>query len=295
VWAPNSEGFKVSNNALIVNYPAYYSNVDVIAFHSSDTGAGPVDAQFGYTNTEGMGVWLSTDSNDEYIASIYPDKPFANTEAHPVSPDPLGKTSSWWIVESDQNGYNVNRLWTWQTMTFRHWKSIVLWRSTSVLGFFNQLGMSDYGIGPGSSLSNALADDIAGWDTIYDNLGTGPLPIVDGQAMLSWWMNGGTPLTNWLSGTPLYVVNPLGDYTSGTPGLHFWTWKFADGSTNTFVWADEQIAVTTNFGVGLTDIFSNQWSSSIGIEPVIAWRWPPSITKTSAVAPAAPPASLVVQ
>jgi len=44
-------------------------------------------------------------------------------------------------------------------------------------------------------------------------------------------------------------------------------------STNTIVWADEQITVSTNFGVGLTDIWSNQWTGPIGIEPVIAWGW----------------------
>jgi len=91
--------------------------------------------------------------------------------------------------------------------------------------------------------------------------------------MISWWLTDATLVTNWLSGTPLTVVDPLGGHTNGTPGLHFWAWQFADKSTNTFVWADEQITVTTNFGVGLTDIFSNQWSGPIGIEPVIAWGW----------------------
>jgi hypothetical protein len=85
-------------------------------------------------------------------------------------------------------------------------------------------------------------------------------------------LTGGASLTNWLSGTTITVTNPAGGYT-GTAGLHFWTWQFAGGSTNTFVWADEQITVTTNFGVGLTDIFSNEWTGPIGIEPVIAWDW----------------------
>jgi hypothetical protein len=55
--------------------------------------------------------------------------------------------------------------------------------------------------------------------------------------------------------------------------LHFWEFKFHDGSVNTFIWADEGYSFKTNFGVGLTDIYSNSWAAAIGSEPVIAWGW----------------------
>ena len=55
--------------------------------------------------------------------------------------------------------------------------------------------------------------------------------------------------------------------------MHFWEFKFRDGTVNTFIWADEGYSFTTNFGVGLTDIYSNSWAGSIGSEPVIAWGW----------------------
>jgi len=94
--------------------------------------------------------------------------------------------------------------------------------------------------------------------------------------MSSWWLTGATPIAHWRSGGPLTVVDPLGGYTNGPAGLHFWEWQFANGTTNTFIWADEALSggISTNFGVGLTDIFSNQWNGPIGIEPVIAWGWP---------------------
>jgi hypothetical protein len=271
-WAPAASGLK---NSLALFTNSYvvggYTDANVISFHQGDALYGAIDAVLAY---EG---WLPTDSNMDIVASIY-GKPFAITEAYPWSPDVLGKTSSWWVTTSPLPTNVPYALWNWQTMTFRFWKNLIESRSAGLSRQQTWLQIYDYDIDAQDPqhIENEGQDAYNGWDVgmeQWDIQGCGPLPTVDGQAMVSWWLTGGASLTNWLSGTTITVTNPAGGYT-GTAGLHFWTWQFAGGSTNTFVWADEQITVTTNFGVGLTDIFSNEWTGPIGIEPVIAWRWP---------------------
>ncbi|MGD1019369.1 MAG: thrombospondin type 3 repeat-containing protein [Verrucomicrobiia bacterium] len=286
-WAPATGGLRGNQVSFFTNWYVWagYTNVNAFSFHGGDMLYGPIDATLAYTNEGIGGVWWPTDSSLECIAAIY-GKPFAVTEAYPFSPDVLGKTNSWWVTQAQlwaetnslgvQVGY-TSLPYTWQTMTFRFWKNLVEWRSTGVDHIQTWLQLWDNGVGLGSPpLGYEGEDAYAGWDWDANNglLGCGPLPSVDGEAMVSWWLTGARPLTNWLSGSVLRVVDPLGGYTSGTPGLHFYTWVFTNATTNTFIWADEQTTVTTNFGVGLTDLFSNQWNGPIGIEPVIAWGWP---------------------
>jgi PKD repeat protein len=167
-------------------------------------------------------------------------------------------------------------------MNMRWWKSVLLWEGTGVTRIELYEGALDaLPNNPASSWTNSYWGDpssYVGWggQKTNDWTGCGPRPSVDGLAMISWWLTRATPIAHWLSGNQIVYVDPLGGYTNGPPGLHFWEWQFANGTTNTFVWADEALAsgVTTNFGVELTDIFSNQWNGPIGIEPVIAWGWP---------------------
>jgi PKD repeat protein len=283
-WAPAATGLR-GNLSLFTNsfVVAGYTNVNTLSFHGGDMLYGPIDATLAHTSAVlvamgGGSTWWPTDSNEELVAEIY-GKPFAITEAYPFSPDALGKTNSWWATQAGLFAPAYTSLpWTWQTMAFRFWKNLIEWRSTGVSRIQTWLQIYDYDVTRRHPPSGYYGQDAyCGWDSggeTGDVQGCGPLPSVDGEAMISWWLNNGTPLANWLSGGPLTVVDPLGGYTNGTPGLHFWAWQFADGSTNTFVWADEQITVSTNFGVGLTDIFSNQWTGPIGMEPVIAWGWP---------------------
>jgi hypothetical protein len=250
---------------------AGYTNVNAFSFHGGDMLYGPIDTILAYTNASIGGIWWPTDSSLECIAAIY-GKPFAVTEAYPFSPDILGKTNSWWTTQRELYAPAYTSLpWTWQTLAFRFWKDLVEWRSTGVDHIQTWLQLWD----KGPPLGYEGQDAYCGWDANNDLLGCGPLPSVDGEAMISWWLTGATPVMSWLSGSLLRVLDPLGGYTTGgTPGLHFHSWVFTNGTTNTFIWADEGITVTTNFGVGLTDMFSNQWNGPIGIEPVIAWGWP---------------------
>jgi hypothetical protein len=271
-WAPANQGLANWTLGILTNsfeIPGY-TNVSAISFHGEDAYFCPIDAVL--TNPPFGGgtpnIWLPTDSNDVVVANIF-HKPFYTTEQYPNSPDVLGKTSYWWTVASGTNAPDSS--WTWYTMAMRWWKALIEFKGTGVVGNQHFLGLSDAG-------TNVLNDGTYyGWDASGlngDSLGCGPNPSVDGLAMLSWWLpTNATLITTWLSGTQLVVNNIHTLAYNGTPGLHFWTWKFADGTTNTFVWADEQITVSTNFGVGLTDIFSNQWNGPIGIEPVIAWGW----------------------
>lgn len=275
-WAPAVNGLKGDPTILTDSLAqANYTNVDMFSFHAADTLYGAVDVTLAYM---GGGGWAPTGFDDETIGNLY-GKQLAVTETYPYSPDVLGKTNSWQATEAGLFAPAYRSLPnTWQTMTFRFWKNLIEWRSTGVSRIQTWLQIYDNNINPWDHpLQYEGQDAYAGWDVggePCDVQGCGPLPSVDGQAMVSWWVNNGTPLANWLSGSLLTIANPLGVYTNGTPGLHFWTWQFADGSTNTFVWSDEQVNVTTNLGVGLTDIFSNQWTGPIGMEPVIAWGWP---------------------
>lgn len=278
-WGPAVNPLKGNLSFFTNSYVgASYTNVDAISFHAGDMVYGPIDVTLAYTNAKSGGIQWPTDSNDEFVAKLS-GKPFAITEAYPFSPDALGKVNSWGATAAGLFAPAYTSLpWTWQTMTFRWWKNLIEWRSTGVTRIQAWMQLWDCNVNPQSPPSGYEGPDAyCGWDSDgekWDILGCGPLPSVDGQAMTSWWLNNGTPLANWLSGGPLTVVDPLGGYTSGAPGLHFWMWQFADGSTNTFVWSDEQATITTNLGVGLTDIFSNQWNGPIGMEPVIAWGWP---------------------
>jgi hypothetical protein len=232
-------------------------------------------------------------SNDVLISSLYGGKPLEVDEMYPYSPSELGRTNSWWLTAvpaATYTGVPLNT-WTWQLLTARFWKEIILMKGTGVRHLLTWIQLSDNQVGPNTNanpyveLESGGQDAYAGWDEYsgccsigaynYDDIsGIGPRTPYDGQMMLSWWLNGATSITNWLSGTSLNVVSELGSYNSGTPGLHFWEWQFANGTTNTFVWADEVTTVTTNLGVGLTDIFSNQWTGPIDMTPVIAWNWP---------------------
>jgi hypothetical protein len=153
---------------------------------------------------------------------------------------------------------------TWYDLSTRYWKSIVMWSAGGVTKLLPWLGTSNQ------------QEDYEGWsgDNSHWTNGFGPNPTISGNAILGWWLNEAVPLTNWLSGSRETWANPRGGRTGGVPGLHFFEFRFANGTTNTFVWADEDTQITTNFGVGLTDIFSNSWTDAIGKEPVIAWGWP---------------------
>lgn len=285
-WAPASLGLQMWPMRTVTDsfVIAYYTNVDVISFHGGGGLYGPADADAAYTNRTDLGSWWSTDSCDEFVASLYPGKKFAVTESYPYAPDVLGKTNSWWLWSACcEGGYqsdNVpNYSWDWRTMTMRFWKNLIEYKATGVLGVEMFLALSDADMGPRHPpQSTGWVDGISAWNVngqSDDQLGCGPKPTADGQVMISWWLNDATLITKWLSGSPLLIVDSLGGYRSGeTPGLHFYEWQFADGSTNTVIWADEETTVTTNLGVGLTDIWSNQWTGPIGIEPVIAWNWP---------------------
>jgi len=286
-WGPALQGLRGGWIRYFTNSydEAGYSNANVISYHAYDTLEGPVDQTVAFTSSvlvaEGVGTWLPVDVAQKQVSAIQ-GKPFAITEGGPASPDVLGKTNSWWITQARVFAPAYKSLpWTWQTMTYRLWKYLLEAKGAGAGYVQTWLQLWDYNINDWSKNSSKVQyegqDLICGWDSGGDRadvLGCGPLPVVDGEAMVSWWLNHGTPLANWLSGSPMTVVDPMGGYTNGTPGLHFWMWQFADGSTNTIIWADEGTAITTNFGAGLTDIFSNQWTGPIGEEPVIAWGWP---------------------
>jgi hypothetical protein len=56
-----------------------------------------------------------------------------------------------------------------------------------------------------------------------------------------------------------------------TNSLHFFTFQMSAGSTNTVVWADEGLSISTNLSVPIVDVYSNQWTGgAIMEEPVIA-------------------------
>jgi hypothetical protein len=268
VWAPAKLGLNGDPWGLTDSFVrAGYSKVNAISFHTGETVYGPADATLGYDN------WTSTDSNLAILAKMY-GKPFAITETYPWGPDTLGKTNGWWT------GY-PRYPWNWQTMTLRFWKSFIMDRSLGLLTQMTWPAVFDADISAGGGTfwtTDNAQDTWTGWDVDgepWDIYGCGPLPKIDGPPMISWWLTGGASLMNWLSGTVITYDTPT-TISNGVPGLHFWTWQFADGTTNTFVWADEVLSngVSTNFGVGLTDIFSNEWTGPIGIEPVIAWGWP---------------------
>jgi hypothetical protein len=277
-WGPAAQGLRNwTLEAFTDSFAvAGYTNVTALTFHGGNETVGPIDNTLIYTNPYiqiGGGhpcIWLPTDSNELLVAKIY-GKPFFTDEQYPFAPDVLGKTNGWW--RSGGNGPTdlPQWSWDWRIMTFRWWKDLIEYKATGVVGVQQFLGLTDAGINPQDDTSM-----YAGWDSNgegTDPLGCGPRPTVDGQAMISWWLNNATLIANWLSGSPLQRYNAQLAY-NGTPGLHFWEWQFTDGSTNTVIWADEGTTITTNLGVGLTDIFSNQWTGPIGIEPVIAWGWP---------------------
>ncbi|MGO9245251.1 MAG: PKD domain-containing protein [Verrucomicrobiia bacterium] len=277
VKAPNT-WFDAAHISMVTNRFVVqgYTNVSEITWHDGSMLWGPMDSTCIYTDAP-FYVVLSVDAYNRIVTGIY-HKPYYITEWYPASPDVMGKTNGWWVSSPQEwgrsGGTNFNpKSWGWYVMNMRWWKDIILNESTGCKGIQGwQITDGGGRIPAGDNLT-----DYAGWnhnsehDDIY---GCGPRPTVDGQAMLSWWLTGGTPLANWLSGNPLVCIDMMGSYSNGPPGLHFWEWQFADGTTNTFVWSDEMVTVTTNFGVGLTDIFSNQWNGPIGMEPVIAWGWP---------------------
>ena len=267
-WSPAVQSIDTPNVGILTNAPAplYYALADVISWHDGNSYYGPVDVIMTYTNIAWWN-WGSTfpwDTEDKAIASVYPGKELAISEAYPVSPDPLGRSNTWW-----NNYFSPTNIplasWTWYDMSTRYWKAIVVWSGNRVRKLLPWLGICNQG-----------EDCYEGWsgnNSLRAN-GFGPQPTLSGNAILGWWLNGAEPVTNWISGTQETWADAWGGRTGGVPGLHFFEFQFGDGTTNTFVWADEDTQITTNFGVGLTDIFSNSWTTAIGKEPVIAWGWP---------------------
>ena len=288
-WGPAGASPIGFNMELVTNTYVWsdYSNVTKISFHGGGNSVvGPPDAAGFYTNRMDLGPWMADDVGAEYINNIY-GKQWATTESYPYSPDALGLTNSWWIPDTNNPGIGPgwcstcvpNWSCSWYTMNMRWWKNLLLWEGTGVTRIEMYEGASDAISSPANWTTNSYWGDpssYVGWggQPANDWTGCGPRPSVDGLAMISWWLHGATPITNWLSGNQIVYVDPLGGYTNGPPGLHFWEWQFGNGTTNTFVWADEQTTITTNLGVGLTDIYSNSWRQPIGEEPLIAWNWP---------------------
>ncbi|HTS16513.1 MAG TPA: PKD domain-containing protein [Verrucomicrobiae bacterium] len=283
VWSPSANGLANWGLMLFTNsfeIPAY-NYVDAISFHSSSMDAGPVDSTLIYTNAQlGSGsppVWLPTDSNCFIVARLY-GKPLVSPEQYSMMPDVLGRTNSWWLHGGNSPGDVPQWSWNWYRLTTRWWKSLILFKASGVTRIQPWVELGDGGGEPRHPPTVPFSGtEYCGWDSggeDEDIYGCGPRPNVDGEALVSWWLSGSTLLANWLSGSPLVIADPRGHIASGTPGLHFWEFQFADGTTNTFIWADEATTVATNFGVGLTDLYSNAWTGPIGMEPVLAWGWP---------------------
>jgi PKD repeat protein len=299
VWAPANLGVGgwvdaiLTDSFVVANYSA--ANLNVLSFHNNNQATGPVDNNLMYTNRTDLGAGspnnplMSEDVSLQQVHSLY-GKPFAVTEVYPQSPSALGKINSWYMINpyggiAGGSGYWPDAQpqfgWDWRTMTTRFWKDVIIRRGSGVQSIEVFLGLSDFG-----TTNNWTPGDnscYGGWDIYgngtYDFIGCGPRPTTSGQCMLSWWLQGSAPITNWLSGTPVTRVQPNGVISNGcVPGLHFWAFRFANGTTNTFVWADEGYGFTTNLGVGLTDIWSNRWTGAITNEPLIAWSYPVGTT-----------------
>jgi PKD repeat protein len=288
VWGPAALQIYGWQSEIFTNsyVPPYYAGLDALTYHLGNT-YGPVDAFDSYSNRMDSATQIPLDAATKQVNVLYPGKPMVITEAYPSAPDDLGKINPWYL-EGQWNrnryfgGYSSRDIpqlaWDWRLLTARFWKSIIINKAAHCEGILFFCGIMDQDAFNAWSLTSPANCDYSGWDINggdWDWTGCGPRPTVDGQAMLSWWLNGGTAITNWLSGTPVTRVTPTGILSNGcVPGLHFWEFQFADGATNTFIWADESYSFAANFGVGLTDVYSNQWTGSIGSEPVIAWGWP---------------------
>jgi PKD repeat protein len=282
VWGPAMIGFSAATD---LNVTSYYAHVDALSHHNDMEQNMPIDNRFG--------GWLAMNEYNQQLTSIW-GIPIYITEDYPNAPSPTGKMTSWYLTGGRSGGYTPSSDpyfgWDWRVFASRFWKELVMGEGCGIAGVENFCATfhPTFGIPLGDPISSCY-----GWDSDVPSTGAGPVPEVDGEAMISWWLTGSTPIANWLSGTMLMWENAM-VLTNGTPGLHFWEFQFADGSRNTFVWADEGYSFTTNFGVGLTDIYSNSWTGSIGSEPVIAWGWPvpPPIagftaTPTAGIAPLA--------
>ena len=290
VWAPAALGIMGGESYILTNsfVPRYYRQVDAISYHLG-TNLGPVDNFRRYFTPNNPGFGMSLDAAAERLNAMYHNKPLVVTECYPEAPDVLGRMNPWYTLEVSQGGghgpWDVPQLsWDWRRMTERYCKAIIIGKGTRHLGWQHWLFWGDGNVSSVQELSDSYYQaaggysvDYFGWDVdsqAHDFTGCGPKPTVDGQAMLSWWLNGAEPMKHWLSGSPLILESPSGQLWPGSvPGLHFWEFKFHDGSVNTFIWADEGYSFKTNFGVGLTDIYSNSWAAAIGSEPVIAWGW----------------------
>ncbi|HTS19276.1 MAG TPA: LamG-like jellyroll fold domain-containing protein [Verrucomicrobiae bacterium] len=299
VWGPASAGLlgwpaRCFTNSYV---PPYYDHVNVLSYHAP-TYFGPIDNYVSYTNRLDQSPALPLDvALGQQLGALYPGKPTVIDEFYDDAPDSLGQFNAFYVWTDgsyaagggqDQPGTGIPQFdWDWRRMTGRFLKHIIIGHAFGAIGIQPWLGLSSAdmrGVADAQRTINGNgASDYLGWSDANaisddnDPLGSGPKPSIAGQCMLSWWLTGSTRIRNWLSGTPLTRVTPSGDISNGcVPGLHFWSFQFADHSTNTFIWADEGYSFTTNFGVGLTDIWSNQWTGPIGIEPVIAWGWPSS-------------------
>jgi PKD repeat protein len=289
VWAPAALGITGGESYILTNsfVPRYYREVDAISYHLGTT-LGPVDSLRHYFTPMDKSGGLALDTAYKRIHRLYHNKPLVVTECYPAAPDDLGKINPWYTLEVGYGGGNgpwsVPQLsWDWRLMTDRFLKCIIMGKGMRHIGLLHWLSLVNGNLVSLQGLVNAYyqadgyPNDFYGWDVNsedYDFTGCGPKPTVDGQAMLSWWLNGSVPIRHWLSGTPLIVDSPSGELRNGCiPGLHFWEFKFRDGTKNTFIWADEGCSFKTNFGVALTDIYSNSWRGAIGSEPVIAWGW----------------------
>jgi PKD repeat protein len=259
VWGPAMIGFSAATDA---NITSYYAHVDAITHHNDVEADQPPDNR-----------WQDCLAMNEYnqqLTSIW-GKPIYITEDYPCAPSPTGKMTSWYLFGGGTGGYSRTNSpyfgWDWRVHVSRFWKELVMGKGCGLAGVENFCATfhPTFGIPLGDPISSCY-----GWDSDVYSTGAGPVPEVDGEAMISWWLSGSVPITNWLSGTML-TWQEATVLASGNPGLHFWQFQFADGSTNTFVWADEETTITTNFGFSVTDIYSNRWNGPINDEPVIVW------------------------
>jgi PKD repeat protein len=284
VWAPAAGGLGGGEcNTFTSDYlRVCYSNVDVLSFHDRSS-------QYGGPDTYNLCYPTTLVQALEKVTRLYPGKKWAVDEWYPASPSSLGKSNAWcggfpdqWAATPGVPGigpYAVpNIAWDWRMMVARWSKELIIFKWYGVVAVQQFITLQNDGIAfwnDGNSYCGWDLANIKYFGVSDDYLGRGPVPQTDQHAMLAWWLEGAAPLANWQSGSTLWLTNCYaGYYSNGVPGLHFWSFAFTNGTTNTFLWADEGFSFTTNFGVGITDIYSNQWTGSIGEEPVIAWGWP---------------------
>jgi hypothetical protein len=242
VWGLSWQDAAINYSPIITDpkLVPYWRKLDAITWHDDPVSWGPIDEgpirhpESSWWNN-GNSVLSNMSTYLSQIRSLYPSNQLVITEAYPKSPDALGRTNQVWYDPYQGKAEDGVSSHHWLNQPVKShtntWKDIQnRWIKANVL--YKQYGVNCVIPENLTTCCNTPGSVSFGWygwaeaDPVHGRIG-GPTPPASAFFMLSYWLDGYSPVTNYWSGNVMCA-----SFTNAT------------GYIRDFYWARETKIVT---------------------------------------------------